>query len=108
MKIRKADPTLDRSARCELATFMNAGGPGSHRRQPVPGQPPPRARPSIGSPSDPGFGTLLQSYTEASNVDSVTEVTALIVAQRAYEMNSKVITTADQMLSSHLADEDVI
>ena len=40
-----------------------------------------------------------QHYTEASNVDAVSEITALIVAQRAYEMNSKVITTADEMLS---------
>jgi flagellar basal-body rod protein FlgG len=41
----------------------------------------------------------MQSYTEASNVDAVAEISALIVAQRAYEMNSKVISTADQMLS---------
>ena len=43
---------------------------------------------------------LLQHYTEASNVDAVSEITALITAQRAYEMNSKVITTADQMLQT--------
>ena len=43
---------------------------------------------------------LLQGYTEASNVDAVTEITALISAQRAYEMNSKVISTADQMLAT--------
>jgi flagellar basal-body rod protein FlgG len=55
--------------------------------------------PVIGSPGDVGFGSLLQGYTEASNVDAVSEITSLIVAQRAYEMNSKVITTADEMLS---------
>jgi flagellar basal-body rod protein FlgG len=54
----------------------------------------------IGSPGEPGFGMLLQGYTEASNVDAVSEITALIVAQRAYEMNSKVINTADEMLSA--------
>jgi flagellar basal-body rod protein FlgG len=54
----------------------------------------------IGAPGDTGFATLMQGYTEASNVDAVSEVTALIVAQRAYEMNSKVITTADEMLSA--------
>ena len=54
---------------------------------------------TIGAPNEPGFGHLLQGYTEASNVDSVSEITSLIVAQRAYEMNSKVITTADEMLS---------
>ena len=54
---------------------------------------------TIGAPGDVGYGELLQGYTEASNVDAVSEISALIVAQRAYEMNSKVITTADQMLS---------
>ena len=54
----------------------------------------------IGAPGEPGFGQLLQGYTEASNVDAVTEITSLIVAQRAYEMNSKVINTADEMLSA--------
>jgi flagellar basal-body rod protein FlgG len=42
----------------------------------------------------------MQGYTEASNVDPVSEITNLIVAQRAYEMNSKVITAADQMLAT--------
>ena len=54
---------------------------------------------TIGAPNEPGYGHLIQGYTEASNVDAVSEITALIVAQRAYEMNSKVITTADEMLS---------
>jgi flagellar basal-body rod protein FlgG len=54
---------------------------------------------TIGAPGDIGYGQLLQGYTEASNVDAVSEITALIVAQRAYEMNSKVISTADEMLS---------
>lgn len=47
-----------------------------------------------------GIGTLVQGYTEASNVDAVAEITALIIAQRAYEMNSKVISTADNMLAT--------
>jgi flagellar basal-body rod protein FlgG len=54
--------------------------------------------PITGTPGNQGFGTLMQGYTEASNVDPVTEITSLIVAQRAYEMNSKVISTADSML----------
>ena len=52
-----------------------------------------------GVPGDPGFGQLLQGFTESSNVDAVAEISALIIAQRAYEMNSKVITTADEMMS---------
>lgn len=54
---------------------------------------------NVGTPGEVGFGQLLHGYTEASNVDAVAEISALIIAQRAYEMNSKVITTADQMLS---------
>src|SRR5215472_10081853 len=56
--------------------------------------------PTLANPGQPGYGAVLQGYTEASNVDPVSEITNLIVAQRAYEMNSKVITAADQMLST--------
>ena len=56
--------------------------------------------PNLASPNATGVGYLMQGYTEASNVDAVTEISALIVAQRAYEMNSKVVTSADQMLST--------
>ena len=52
------------------------------------------------NPGTTGAGTLMQGYTEASNVDAVTEITALITAQRAYEMNSKVVNAADQMLAT--------
>ena len=52
-----------------------------------------------GVPGDPGFGTLKQGYLESSNVDPVKEITDLITAQRAYEMNSKVIQAADEMAS---------
>ena len=54
---------------------------------------------TTGNPGSIGFGTLNQGLLETSNVDIVTEITNLITAQRAYEMNSKVITTSDQMLS---------
>jgi flagellar basal-body rod protein FlgG len=53
-----------------------------------------------GDPGSTGIGQLMQGYTEASNVDAVTEITALINAQRAYEMNSKVVNAADQMLAA--------
>jgi flagellar basal-body rod protein FlgG len=56
--------------------------------------------PQDGLPGTDGSGSLLQGDLEQSNVDSVTEITNLIAAQRAYEMNSKVITAADQMLST--------
>jgi flagellar basal-body rod protein FlgG len=50
-----------------------------------------------GVPGDPGFATVEQGYLENSNVDPVKEITELISAQRAYEMNSKVIQAADEM-----------
>jgi flagellar basal-body rod protein FlgG len=57
--------------------------------------------PVIGNPGDAGFGTLLQGYIETSNVDPVQEITALIAAQRAYEMNARVIETSDEMLATN-------
>ncbi len=53
-----------------------------------------------GNPATPGFGTVQQGFIETSNVNVVTEITNLITAQRAYEMNSKVITSSDDMLST--------
>jgi flagellar basal-body rod protein FlgG len=56
--------------------------------------------PNVATPGSPGFGTLMQGYLELSNVNAVEEISALIVAQRAYEMNARVITAADEMLQS--------
>ncbi len=53
-----------------------------------------------GIPNSTGFGRLQQGALEGSNVNVVQEITNLIQAQRAYEMNSKVIQTGDQMLST--------
>ncbi|WP_025132249.1 flagellar basal-body rod protein FlgG [Pseudomonas sp. PH1b] len=55
--------------------------------------------PQIGTPGLNGFGITLQNTLEASNVSTVEEMVNMITTQRAYEMNSKVISTADQMLS---------
>ena len=52
---------------------------------------------TVGVPGDPGYGTIRQGYLESSNVDPVKEISDLISAQRAYEMNSKVIQAADEM-----------
>jgi flagellar basal-body rod protein FlgG len=54
-------------------------------------------QPTVGVPGDTAFGIIQQGYLESSNVDPVSEITNLIAAQRAYEMNSKVIQAADQM-----------
>lgn len=56
--------------------------------------------PLIGVAGEEGLGMLRQGYLEESSVDAVREVTELIKAQRGYELNAKVITAADQMLSA--------
>lgn len=54
-------------------------------------------QPIVGVPGDPGFGVVNQGYLESSNVDPVKELVNLIAAQRAFELNSKVIQAADEM-----------
>lgn len=54
--------------------------------------------PNTANPATDGFGNILQGFLETSNVNSVQEITNLITAQRAYEMNSKVIETSDEMM----------
>ena len=54
----------------------------------------------VATPGSTGFGTLQQGFLETSNVNVVSEITNLITAQRAYEMNSKVIQASDDMMGS--------
>jgi flagellar basal-body rod protein FlgG len=56
--------------------------------------------PSVGNPGDIGFGQLQQFFLEQSNVNMVSEMTDLITAQRAYEINSKVIQASDSMMGT--------
>ncbi|HCR85295.1 MAG TPA: flagellar basal-body rod protein FlgG [Alphaproteobacteria bacterium] len=56
--------------------------------------------PTQGNPGAIGYGTVQQGFIETSNVDAVNEITSLIVAQRAYELNSRVISTSDDMLNA--------
>ena len=53
-----------------------------------------------GQPGGQGFGSVMQGYTETSNVNIVEEMVNLIVAQRAYEVNSKAIQASDEMLQN--------
>jgi flagellar basal-body rod protein FlgG len=55
--------------------------------------------PTTGTPGSVGFGTLQQGFLETANVNAVTEISDLITAQRAYEMNAKIITASDEMMS---------
>ena len=54
--------------------------------------------PTTGAPSANGIGALQQGYVETSNVSVVEELVTMIQTQRAYELNSKAISTSDQML----------
>jgi flagellar basal-body rod protein FlgG len=79
-----------------IANFVNDAGLqalGSNLFQPTEAS----GQATVGVPGDTAFGTIQQNYLEGSNVDPVSEITNLISAQRAYEMNSKVIQAADQM-----------
>jgi len=83
----------------ELSIFVNKAGLQSigdnlYLETPASGTP------QNGTPSTDGFGNLQQGYLEQANVESVSEISDLIAAQRAYEMNAKVISAADQMLSA--------
>ena len=53
----------------------------------------------LGTPGEDGLGVLAQGFLESSNVNLVEEMVNLILAQRAYEINSKVIQASDEMLT---------
>jgi flagellar basal-body rod protein FlgG len=82
-----------------LTTFVNDAGlqaNGSNLFTATPAS----GTPQDGTPGTNGAGTVLQGSLEQSNVEAVTEISNLIAAQRAYEMNSKVVTAADEMLQT--------
>ena len=56
--------------------------------------------PVEGNPGETGFGDLMQKFLEAANVNAVSEISDLIAAQRAYEMNARVISASDEMMSA--------
>ena len=83
----------------ELATFINEAGLeaiGSNLFLETAAS----GQPTVATPGEPSFGTLTQGFVEASNVNPVSEITSLITAQRAYEMNSRVVKAADEMLAT--------
>ncbi|CAK0741094.1 flagellar basal-body rod protein FlgG [Azospirillaceae bacterium] len=92
-------PTPQKVGQLDLATFPNepgleAIGNNIYLQTPASGDP------VTGSPQSPGFGKIIQGALETSNVNIVQEITTLITAQRAYEMNSKVIKTTDEMMQT--------
>ena len=90
---------LTTAGQLQIATFLNdagleALGDNLYRETPASGTA------TTGNPASTGFGTILQGFLETSNVNAVEEISNLISAQRAYEMNSKVIQTSDEMLGT--------
>jgi flagellar basal-body rod protein FlgG len=85
--------------RIQIATFANQGGLeaiGDNMLLATPAS----GQAQLGVPGGPGYGQIQQGFLEQSNVNVVQEITNLITAQRAYEMNSKVITAGDEMMST--------
>lgn len=90
---------LQELGQLELATFFNESG-----LEAIGGnlllETAASGEPVLGNPGEEGVGTVLQGFIETSNVDPVQEITALIAAQRAYEMNARVIETSDEILAT--------
>ena len=96
--ILEGETSPEEIGQIELATFMNPAG-----LSPLGGNllgiTEASGDPSFGMAGDTGYGTIMQGYLEKSNVDVVKEMTNLIVAQRSYEINSKAVKTADELLA---------
>jgi len=93
------DTTPTQLGQLQLARFVNKGGlasAGNNMFTETPASGPAQQ----GVPNADGMGNVMQSYLEDSNVNAVTEISDLIAAQRAYEMNARVVTGADEMLQT--------
>ncbi len=93
----QGEPEMSEIGQLELAQFPNPGG-----LIPIGGnlfeQSEASGEPTIGTPGQEGIGLIRQGFLETSNVDVVKEMVDLIAAQRAYEINSKMVTTSEDML----------
>jgi len=91
--------TLANAGQIQVATFQNEAGLeaiGDNLLLETPAS----GTATTGTPASTGFGNILQGFLETSNVNAVEEISQLISAQRAYEMNSKIIQTSDEMLGT--------
>ncbi len=91
------DPEPVELGQIELARFANPGGLGSLGGN-LFEQTAASGEPTIGLPGEDGIGLVSQGFVESANVDVVQEMVNLITAQRAYELNSKMVTTSEEML----------
>lgn len=83
----------------QLARFSNPAGLNSLGRN-LFGATVASGEPMINNPGAEGYGTIIQNFLEMSNVHVVEEMVNMIAAQRAYEINSKAIQAADEMLGT--------
>lgn len=83
----------------QLANFSNPAGLKSLGKN-LFAETPSSGNVTVGIPGEDGLGTISQGFLEMSNVSVVDEMVNMIVGQRAYEINAKAITTADEMLQS--------
>lgn len=90
-------PNGNQSFQIQLTRFANPAGLDSIGRN-LFVETPASGTPELGNAGEQGFGTLAQGYLEMSNVKVVEEMVNMIVAQRAYEVNSKAVQSADEMM----------
>ena len=91
--------SLSNVGQIQLATFQNDAGLeaiGDNLYSETPSS----GNAVTGNPAETDFGSILQGFLETSNVNAVEEITELISAQRAFEMNAKVVTTVDDILNT--------
>jgi flagellar basal-body rod protein FlgG len=95
--VSTSGPSGSQSFKIQLVRFTNPGGLDSVGRN-LYKETPASGSPELGNPGESGFGQLAQGYLEMSNVKIVEEMVNMIVAQRAYEINSKAVQSADEMM----------
>jgi flagellar basal-body rod protein FlgG len=93
------DANVQEIGQLELARFPNAAGLAALGGN-IFGQSPASGQPILGQPGLEGMGATSAGYLEMSNVETVDELVNMITAQRAYELNSKTIVMADEMLQT--------
>ena len=93
------DANVQEIGQLELARFPNAAGLTS-RGGNIFGESPASGSPLLGTPGLDGIGETTSGFLEMSNVETVDELVNMISAQRAYELNSKTISMADEMLQT--------
>lgn len=96
-EVTTSGPNGSQTFRVQLVRFSNPAGLESMGRN-LYRETNASGNPELGNPGENGFGDLAQGYLEMSNVKIVEEMVNMIVAQRAYEINSKAVQTADEMM----------